>query len=237
MVALNNDQDIFSDDFDPSELIEQEARDAEDQYLLEAGAKPCEWCNRPIMGKAGCTACTVPSKQHLVDGWKPIRHLPDLSKDDYIKLLNRFGFKDWDLIEYFNEYTLAMMRHYKEFTAKEFAVAHHLFSECKRSGRVLVKYQQVEDATGVDRNTVKGRNSSKYAGSVLDKLCRLGLLEDMDGDRKNFYLRLTWNPKHEIGISLARRDEAFRLAMMAPQQKVNYKNKKKSSARKAKLRK
>jgi hypothetical protein len=74
------------------------------------------------------------------------------------------------------------------------------------------------------------------AEPALDKLSRLGVTKSFDdqhcGSKKiSLHLRLTWNPRHSIGISPVRRHEVFGPVMMAAEQKSNYHSKKKSSAK------
>lgn len=226
------------EDFDPEDHIKA-MRDDEDADLLAAGAKSCEWCGRAITLRTGCNSCVVPSIQHLYDGWGMIRHLPDVSDDIYVKQFKRFGYDDHGMVAYFNKYILAMMSYYKEFTTQDFAVAHFLFNECKKSGRVKVSYLAIKSATGVDRNTLRGRKGAK-SEPIMTRLKRLGIVEEFETESSkgkiSLYLRLTWNPRDNIGISPSQRDEAFQLAMMDSAHKSNRSKSKRNTANKAKVR-
>lgn len=141
---------------------------------------------------------------------------------------------------FFNEYLMAMMSHYKGFTSKEFAVAHYLYSKCMKSGRVFASLNEISEATGVSRDTLRVRADKPNSRSVIENLKDSGVLEEFDEEpkgakKRSFYLRCRWNPREKLNISPGRRDEAFRLAMMNPEQKKNYHNMQKSKKRKAKL--
>ncbi len=229
--------DDMPDDFDPA----QQYQDERDDTLLEAGVKPCDVCGKPVEYKTGCHRCTVPVKKWSYDGWGQARHLPDKTDSEYVNLLSSFGYDDHEMLVFFNEYLLAMMRYYKDFSHRDFAVAHYLFSECRKSGRVTVSYSGVTKATGVSRNAIRGRADRPDNESVLKRLERLGvieLLEDGSSSKQkvSLYLRLRWNPRDNIGITTARRDEVYRLVMMGAEQKGNHKKKKKNRAKKDKLR-
>ena len=233
-------EDIVPEDFDPAEEIQRQ-RIESDNALLEAGAEPCPVCGKPIEERSGCKRCTVPASRWAIEGWGHTRHLPDRIDAEYVSLLSSFGYDDHEMITYKDEYLLAIMAYYNDFTPQDFTVAHYLFSVCEKSGRVVdVSYSAVERATGVARTTLRGREG-RTTETVLDRLERVGVTESFGakqkGEKLNLYLRLTWNPQHKIGIDPARRDEVYRMVMMSPEQKSNYNKKKKNSAKKAKLRK
>ena len=152
--------DDMPDDFDPAEYIEQE-RDKSDDALLEAGAKECEVCGKPVEYKTGCDRCTVPAKKWVFGGWGRTRHLPDKTDTEYVTLLNSYGYDDHEMVSYFNDYMLAMARFYDDLKSQEFMVAYYLFSVCEKSARVSVSYSAIKKATGVDRNTLRGRKGAK----------------------------------------------------------------------------
>lgn len=100
---------------------------------------------------------------------------------------------------------------------------------------------RISEATGVSRGTLRVRAAKPSSRSVSENLKVQESWKSVTRSRKGpkkakFLPALQMEPRAKLNISLGKRDEAFRLAMMNPEQKKNYHNKQKSKKIKAKLR-